>query len=72
MLKFICSEERKDNPSQFKTVQEMKNRLDNCKIQWQNYFMARATVEINVEASDEGLDFYGDVYESNNENIGKA
>ena len=72
LLKFICSEERKDNPSQFKTVQEMKNRLDNCDIPWQNYFVARATVETNVEPSDDGVDLCGDVYGSDDENIGEA
>ena len=44
-LKLICSEERKDNPSQFKTVQDMKNRLDNCNIPWKNYFLARVKAE---------------------------
>ena len=37
-----------------------------------NYFMARATVETNVEASDDGLDLYGDVCGSDDENIGEA
>ena len=49
----------------------MKNRLDNCNIPWQNYFMARATVETNVETYDDGLDLYGDVYGSKDENISK-
>ena len=72
LLKFICSEEQKDNPSQFKTVQEMKNRLYDCDIPWQNYFMARATVETNLEASDDGLDLYRDVHGSDDENIGEG
>ena len=53
---FICSEERKDNPSQFKTVKDMKNRLDNCKIPWQNYFMAIASAETSTEVDDGVLD----------------
>ena len=49
----------------------MKNRIDNCEIPWQNYFMERETVETNVEDPDDGLDLYGDVYGSDDENIGK-
>ena len=71
LLKFICSEEQKDNPSQFKTVQEMKNRLYNCNIPWQIYFMVKATVETSVEAPDEVLDLYRNVYGFDDENIGK-
>ena len=50
----------------------MKNRLDNCNIQWQNYFMARVTAEASAEAGDNVFDMLENDDGLEDENIGAA